>query len=98
MNDTRLSMARMALEQLTRKDRIALVHDLGLMPNAPHPRDARLLRRKQVADRLSVSLRTVDKWAKQGLLTKRILPGHIRACGFSSVDVDRLILVGSHSV
>jgi len=31
MIDTRLSMARLALEQLSRKDRLALVRDLGLI-------------------------------------------------------------------
>ena len=29
MNDTRLSMARLALEQLSRKDRVLLLRDLG---------------------------------------------------------------------
>ena len=40
----------------------------------------------------SASLRTVDNWARQGLLTKRKLPGRQRAAGFSSLEVDRLIV------
>ncbi len=96
MNDTRLSMARMALQQLNRKDRLALLREQGLIgEDAPSPsKEVRMLRRHEVARRLSISLRAVDKWAKQGLLTKRILPGRVRACGFSSVEVERLILQG----
>ena len=94
MIDTRLSMARLALEQLSRKDRLALVRDLGLIQstNAGPAPEARLLRRTEVARRLSVSLRTVDKWAKQGLITKRKLAGRRRASGFSSLEIDQLIL------
>ena len=94
MSDTRLSMARLALEQLSRKDRVALLRDLGFASGQQNaqPPVARILRREEVARRLSVSLRTVDLWAKLGLIKKRVLPGHIRASGFSSADVDRLIL------
>ena len=94
MNDTKLSMARLALDQLSRKDRVALLRDLGFTSEqqAGQSPEARILRREEVARRLSVSLRTVDLWAKLGLIKKRVLPGHIRASGFSSADVDRLIL------
>ncbi len=99
MNDNRLSMARLALNQLSRKDRLALLREQGLIGEEAHApsKEARLLRRQEVAQRLSVSLRAVDKWAKQGLLTRRVLPGRVRGCGFSSVEVDRLILQGAVS-
>lgn len=86
-------MARLALEQLSRKDRVLLLRDLGLITDQqpPQPPEVRLLRRTEVARRLSVSRRTVDLWAKQGLLKKRILPGHVRASGFCSQDVDKLL-------
>ena len=94
MNDTRLSMARLALEQLSRKDRVLLLRDLGFTneKQPAQPPEARILRREEVARRLSVSLRTVDLWAKMGLIKKRLLPGHVRASGFSSAEVERLIL------
>ena len=94
MNDTKLSMARLALEQLSRKDRVALLRELGFtgeQQSAQSP-EARILRRQEVARRLAVSLRTVDLWAKMGLLKKKLLPGHVRASGFSSAEVERLIL------
>lgn len=98
MKDEKLSMARMAMAQLSRKDRIALAKEIGLVNDSPDaaqaPVEARLLRRHEVSRRLSVSLRTVDNWARQGLLTKRKLPGRQRAAGFSSLEVDRLIVQG----
>ncbi len=51
----------------------------------------RILRRAEVAQRHSVSLRTVDSWAQQGLLPKFKLPGRSRALGFRESDVDALI-------
>lgn len=94
MSNGKMAMARLAIEQLNRKDRLSLVRDLGLVPEASKEEstiEARLLRRREVASRLSVSLRTVDNWAREGLLTKRRLPGRRRAAGFSSVDVEKLI-------
>jgi hypothetical protein len=54
------------------------------------PSPPELLRRDEAAARLKVSLRTIDLWASQGILTKITLPGRQRACGFSSVEIDRL--------
>jgi hypothetical protein len=51
----------------------------------------RLLRRGEVARRLSVSLRTIDKLHTQGILTKVNLPGRGRAAGFRLSDVEALI-------
>lgn len=51
-----------------------------------------LMRRHEVAERMSVSLRTVDKLAATGLLHKRTLPGRVRASGFLAADVEALIL------
>ena len=57
-------------------------------PVAPEPR---LLRRREVAARLSMSLRTVDKLAREGLLRKRVLAGRQRASGFVAESVDALV-------
>jgi predicted DNA-binding transcriptional regulator AlpA len=73
-------------------------------PVAPvAPAKVCLIRRKEVADRLSVSLRTVDNMAKSGLLHKRTFPGRVRASGFLESEVDALltgrvaVLVGERS-
>ncbi len=50
-----------------------------------------LIRRKEVAERLSVSLRTVDSLAQSGTLHKRTFPGRIRASGFLESEVDDLL-------
>src|SRR5580692_3193674 len=56
------------------------------------PAEFRLIRRAEVARRLSCCLRTVDKLAAAGILAKRKLPGRVRASGFLASDVDKLIL------
>jgi hypothetical protein len=53
--------------------------------------EPRLVRRAEVARRLSCSLRMVDKLAASGVLAKRKLPGRLRASGFLASDVDNLI-------
>jgi len=55
------------------------------------PAVARIIRRREVASRLSVSLRTVDKLAKAGTLHKRTFPGRCRASGFLEADVVALL-------
>lgn len=99
MKDGKMSIARLAVEQLNPKERQALVRELGLVDDsrATAPAGAtncRLLRRTEVAQRLAVSPRTVDNWARQGFLSKRLLPGRKRACGFNSAEVEKLILQG----
>ncbi len=56
--------------------------------NVPEPR---ILRRDEVARRLSVSLRCVDRWAQIGMLRKIKLPGCTRAVGFLDSDINSLI-------
>jgi len=58
---------------------------------AAAPTGPRLMRRKEAAQRLSVSCRTLDKYSQRGLLRKRTLPGHRRASGFLEMDVVALI-------
>jgi hypothetical protein len=57
----------------------------------PAPPPARIVRRGEVAQRLSCSLRAVDHWAKTGLLHKVRLPGRTRAAGFAESEIIRLI-------
>jgi predicted DNA-binding transcriptional regulator AlpA len=51
----------------------------------------RLIRRKEVAERLGLSIRAVDRLAEEGTLSKRVLPGRVRSTGFQSDEVDALI-------
>ena len=72
---------------------------LALLRNGPEPpshettteRVARIIRRAEVAQRLSCSLRTVDGLAASGVLKKRKLPGRVRAPGFLESDLVALI-------
>ena len=53
--------------------------------------EPRLIRRAEVAHRLSRSLRSVDLLAKTGILRKHKFPGRTRAAGFLSTEIDRLL-------
>ena len=55
------------------------------------PESPRILRRRQVAERLGRSLRSVDLLSKQRILHKVKLPGRTRAAGFMSTEIDRLL-------
>lgn len=59
-------------------------------PNVSEP-GPRILRRAEVARRFSVSTRSIDKLAFQGLLKKVHFPGRSRAAGFLESDVTALI-------
>ena len=64
-------------------------------PPSVVPAVARMLRRREVAERLSVSLRTIDAMAKAGTLRKRTFPGRKRASGFLESDVVQLLTGGA---
>ena len=51
----------------------------------------RLIRRREVAERLQLSLRAVDRLAEEGALRKRTLPGRVRSTGFIEAEVNALI-------
>ncbi len=55
---------------------------------------ARILRRTEVARRLSLSLRSIDKLAVQGVLQKVRFPGRGRSAGFRAADIEALIATG----
>ena len=61
-------------------------------PNtAPAMSVPHLLRRREVAARLSMSVRSVDKLCCEGILQKRTLGGRRRASGITSASVDAVI-------
>jgi hypothetical protein len=68
------------------KDQGKADHGAG---NAAAP--TRLLRRGEVAKRMSVTTRAVDEWARTGILKRVHLPGRVRGAGFREADVQALI-------
>jgi len=56
--------------------------------------EPRILRRKQVAERLGRSIRSVDALAKVGIIHKIRLPGRTRSAGILSSEIDRLLAGG----
>jgi len=98
MLNTTLEIVRSGLKAdptLTPQDRVRLLAALrqpAVQKPAPETSaESRLVRRAEVARRLSCSLRMVDKLAASGVLVKRKLPGRLRAAGFLASDVDSLI-------
>ncbi len=75
-----------------RRDIMAAATHHGRTPDQPKAEHAepRVLRRREVAERLGRSLRFVDSLASRGILQKVKLPGRHRAIGFSSLQVEKL--------
>ena len=59
-------------------------------PEAKEKPENRIVRRSEAAKRLGVSLRTVDSWAREGILHKVRLPNRQRCSGFSKAEIDKL--------
>lgn len=97
MLNTTLKLVKAALRAdhtLTPAERAKLLmqaHNGSPAIHPPSPNEPRLIRRAEVARRLSCSLRTVDKLAANGVLLKRTLPNRKRASGFLEADVTALI-------
>ena len=70
-----------------------LARALAARQTAHEPIAPRLLRRAEVARRLALSVRAVDKLAAAGILPKFRLPGRTRAAGFLEADVHGLLCV-----
>jgi hypothetical protein len=101
MLDTTVEIVRAGLKAdptLTPQERVRLLADMrkpAAQKSAPvTSAEPRLIRRAEVARKLSRSLRFVDKLAASGVLAKRKLPGRVRASGFLASDVDALIQGG----
>ena len=87
----KVEIARLAVDELSRKERLELLARLqpGTRPSAAT--DERIVRRREVASKFSVSVRAVDNWARQGLIQRVRLKGRVRGCGFRLSDVERMI-------
>jgi hypothetical protein len=101
MLDTTIELIRLGLKAdptVTKQERArrlaSLFEPATHKPSPITPTELRLVRRVEVARRMSRSLRFVDKLAASGILRKRTLPGRARASGFLASDVDALIQGG----
>ena len=63
-------------------------------PQARVSGEVRIMRRGEAARRLSCSVRTIDRLARNGALRRRKLPGRVRGAGFLASEVETLIIVG----
>ncbi len=81
------------LTPVDRKRLLAVIRAGGLQPNdKPTIRAGpRILRRRDVAKRLGVTVRAIDKWAREGILRRVKLPGRVRGCGFLESEVNALV-------
>jgi len=60
-------------------------------PSIPKPTESRLLDRTEVAGRLHVSVRTIDRLSREGFLHRITFPGRKRAAGFREQEVISII-------
>lgn len=74
---------------------LAALRNGNATPAPAAPTGPRLLRRKEAAGLLSVSLRTLDSLAAAGTLPRVTLPGRRRGAGFREADVRALIEGGA---
>ena len=92
MSAANLDLARLAIGQLTRRERAELAKEIGFgnqTPAAPEP--PRLIRRAEAARILSRSTRAIDRLTVEGILHKIRLPGRSRAAGFCLSDIQALL-------
>jgi len=77
-----------------KKNMIFALRNHGKKPQEkelPVSQPPRVLSRADVAERLGLSLRAVDKLASEGVLRRIIYPGRKRGRGFSEKEVNQLI-------
>mgnify|MGYP001768298195 CR=1 FL=1 len=74
-----------------RADILAAIKNSGKTAARTAAPGNRVLKRREVAERLGVCPRTVDGLSRSGALRRVILPGRQRGAGYSEADVVRLI-------
>lgn len=89
------AQARRVYRKVLRMPAARLVELLNETTAAEHAplaaSESRWIRRAETARRLGCSLRSVDKLAREGILSKVGLPGRMRKAGFLERDVAALI-------
>ena len=90
-----LEAARLLVNNLSRKDRVALLSELVPSNAAPTaPSGPKIYSVDRTATALDKSRRLVMKLAGEGLLVRVRLPGRKRAVGFTAESVERLLTAG----
>ncbi len=74
-----------------RADILAAIKNSGKTAARTAAPGNRVLKRREVAERLGMCPRTVDGLARSGALRRVILPGRQRGAGYVEADVIRLI-------
>lgn len=87
-----LDMARLAVSQLSRKDRAELLRELAPAKGQSVATDnaCKVISRKSTAELLNRSTRAVDRLAQEGHLQRIVLPNRKRGAGFRLADIQRL--------
>jgi hypothetical protein len=85
-----LDLARMAVANLSRRDRALLVAELVPTTAAQAAPDVLVVKRAKAALLLGVSTRTVSALAASGALPPVRLPGRTRAVGFRLAYIESL--------
>ncbi len=95
MNDTTRSIIELALKNDDSIDRPTQTRILKLIADGgaakTERKTDRIIRRNEVAARLSVSPRSIDLYATKGILKRVKLPGQSRANGFRESEIEELI-------
>ena len=74
-----------------RADILAAIKNSGKTAARTAAPGNRVLKRREVAERLGVCPRTVDGLSRSGALRRVVLPGRQRGAGYAEADVVRLI-------
>ena len=74
-----------------RADILAAIKNYGKTAARTAAPGNRVLKRREVAERLGVCPRTVDGLSRSGALRRVVLPGRQRGAGYVEADVARLI-------
>ena len=88
-----IQLAKMAVSQLSVKDRLEFIRELTTTPPPQEP--DRVLKVKYAAERMACTPPTIYSLLKAGALTRVRLPGRKRGCGVRKSEIDALIEGGA---
>ena len=93
MNTPAIELAKMAVSQLSARDRQEFIRTYINQPSPIEPDRIRSI--QSAADRLGKTKRTVFNLLKSGALTRIKLPGRVRGCGVRESELTALIEGGA---
>ena len=97
MTGKKLELAKLALNQLSIKERAELLRDYQPAEKTEQPTRSglRVVQRETAADMLNRSLRYVDYICRRGFVRKITPPGNRRAIGLSLADLEKFIAMST---